>query len=61
MWQGLGVIAREELSEGQYVTEYKYSKIYPFSHRKRHEDEYIRNDEWAYILDMCIGGKKFCR
>lgn len=43
--KGLGVVALEAMSEGDYVTEYKYSKVYDYRKKNNYEKKHVKNDE----------------
>lgn len=47
-----GVFATEDIEKGQFVTEYKSYKTYSLSERKHHDEEYKKNDEGCYILEV---------
>lgn len=57
--KGYGVIATKSISEGQYVTDYKYNTIHNSRKQlKREEKDYIKNGEGSYILEAYVEGKK---
>lgn len=57
---GLGVVAKEFIHKNEYVTEYKYCKLYAEKERAEYEDEYDLNDEGCYIMDVKIKGRWHC-
>ena len=50
--KGRGVRVMEEVPVGSYVREYEADRVYPRKHRASQEEEYVRNDEGCYILDI---------
>ena len=47
------------IPRGEYITEYKYKTIhYTAKARQRAEEEYEKNKEGCYILDVHYEGKK---
>ena len=50
--KGRGVAADEDIEEKEFVVEYKYNECYPKKERKKHEEEYIQNEEGCYILEV---------
>lgn len=57
---GLGVISKQRIRKGDYVTEYKYCKLYLESERSDYEKMYQMNDEGCYIMDVKINGRWHC-
>ena len=59
--KGLGVIAKEPIQSGTYITEYKYTDLYKFRDRQAHEREHQKNGiKDVCVLDAYIRGKKHC-
>lgn len=45
------MIAKKRIPQGEFVMEYKRSRVYPTSKRAEAEEEYRTNDEACMILD----------
>ena len=59
--KGRGVITLEDIQNGDYVLEYKYSESYSRAERVAKEKEYAMNDEGCYILEAQLPeGKWIC-
>ena len=63
--KGRGVVARENISKGDYVMEYSSARVYAKKERRKWEEEYALNDEECYIVDaqtpsgwMCVDGTR---
>jgi hypothetical protein len=57
--KGEGVVALAKIPKGQFITEYKYGVAYnSWKERKRAEEDYVRNGEGCYILEVFFQGKK---
>ena len=54
------MFALEDIAKASFVTEYKYEKIYPYSHRAAYEKEYEINDEGCYVMDVYVQSRKMC-
>lgn len=50
--KGRGVVVLDSVPKGAYVLEYEYSAVYGQRERARHEEEYEKNGEGCYILDV---------
>lgn len=59
--RGRTVHAKESISKGDFVAEYKYSMSYPRKNRAEMEGEYEINGEGCYVIDIQLpGGKWVC-
>ena len=58
--KGRGVRAEEDIERGEYVCEFKYSKCFPTSERRKMEADYEANGKSSYILELVADSKKLC-
>lgn len=50
--KGRGVVVQDWVPKGSFVCEYESSTTYQRKHRKKHEEEYAKNGEGCFILDI---------
>ena len=50
--KGRGVIVKDSVRMGAYVCEYEADSVFPRKQRASREEEYARNEEGCYIIDV---------
>ena len=58
--KGCGVFTTGAIKKGEYLCEYKTSKVYPRELRAEREEEYVDNEESCMILEVQTPRGWFC-
>lgn len=58
--KGRGVTTKVKIHKGDFVVEYKTAEVYPRRQMSNHIEEYDRNEEGSYILEIQTKDGWFC-